>query len=182
MDQSKITVRYAKAFFTLAKEKNQLDSLKKDIELIFSLCQESDDFRHLLQSPVVKTSQKLTFMQAVFTKKIDLLTLKFLELITSNKREIHLPGICRNVLNLYRQDQGIKSAIVTTATELNATIFAQVKELLEVELKSPIELSKQVNPDLIGGFIIRIDDQQVDTSIATQLRKVRAKLLQSEVK
>lgn len=182
MDQSKITVRYAKAFFSLAKEKNKLDALKKDIELVFTLCQESVDFRLLLESPVVKTSRKIKFIQSVFSKKTNELSLSFLELITTNKREAHLPGICRNFLSLYRQEQGVKSAMLTTAVEIDPAIIGKIKANLEKELKVQIEMSKQVDDKLIGGFVLRIEDQQLDASIASQLRKVKEKLLQTENK
>jgi len=182
MDQSKITVRYAKAFFSLAKEKNKLDALKKDIELISGLCKDSAEFRLLLESPVVKTSQKIKLIKAIFAKSIDALTLKFLELITTNKRESHIAGICRNFLGLYRQEQGVKSALLTTAVELDPAIIAKIKSKLETELKVQIELSKQVDENLIGGFVLRIEDQQLDASIASQLRRVKEKLLQSEIK
>jgi len=182
MDQSLITVRYSKAFFSLAKEKNQLEPLKKDIEAIFTLCNESADFRLLLESPVVKTSQKKKLIRAIFDQKINPLTLNFLELIAENKREVHLPGICRNILSFYRQDQGVKSAIVTTATSMSSSIIAEIKSELEKQLNAQIELSQKVDENIIGGFVLRIDDQQVDASIAHQLRKVKETLLQSEIK
>ena len=182
MDQSKITVRYAKAFFSLAREKNQLDSLKKDIELIFSLCNESSDFRLLLDSPVVKTSQKIKLIRSIFGKHIQPLSLKFLELIINNKRESHLPGICRNILSLYRQDQGVKTAVLTTAVEMGQPIISHIQTTLEKEFNAHVELSKLVDPKLIGGFVLRVDDRQLDASIASQLRKMKEKLLQSEIK
>ena len=182
MDQSKVTVRYAKAFFSLAKEKNKLDTLKKDVELTFGLCKDSAEFRLLLESPVVKTSQKIKLIKAIFAKSVDAMTLNFLELVTTNKRESQLAGICRNFLSLYREEQGVKSAILTTAVELDPAIIKKIQEKLATELKARIELSKQVDEKLIGGFILRVDDQQLDASIASQLRKVKEKLLQSEIK
>jgi len=182
MDQSKITVRYAKAFFSLAKEKKKLEVLKKDIELIFKLCQDSTDFRLLLESPVVKTSQKIKLIQSIFAKKINELTLSFLDLIINNKRESHLPGICRNILSFYRQDQGVKSAVLTTAVEVNPALVAQINAKLEKEFQARIELSQQVDEKLIGGFVLRVDDQRLDASIASQLRRMKEKLLQSENK
>lgn len=182
MDQSKVTVRYSKAFFSLAKEKKQLDTLRKDIELIYTLCNESADFRLLLESPIVKTSQKIKLLKSIFDKKINPLTLNFLDLITNNKREAHLAGICRNLLNLYRQEQGVKSAVITTATELNPAIIADIQKQLEKQLNAQIELTRKIDPALIGGFVLRIEDQQVDASIASQLKKVKEKLLQSEIK
>ena len=75
MDQSAITVRYAKAFFSTAKEKNLLDTLKKDIQLVLEICENSADFILLLESPVVKTSKKVELIRSIFSKKIYLLLL-----------------------------------------------------------------------------------------------------------
>ncbi len=182
MDQSKITVRYAKAFFSLGKEKGQLEELRKDIELIYTICTESADFKLLLESPVVKTSQKLKLMSSIFEGKIQELSLNFLQLITENRREIHLAGICRNILSLYKLDQDVRTVVMTSAVSLSPGIIDQIKSQLQEEFKATIELSEQVDPSLIGGFILRVDDKQVDASIATQLKKVKDNLLQSEIK
>ncbi|PTN10516.1 ATP synthase F1 subunit delta [Mangrovibacterium marinum] len=182
MNQSKVTVRYSKAFFNLAKEKKQLDTLRKDIELIYTLCNESADFRILLESPIVKTSQKTKLLKAIFEKKIAPLSLNFLELVTTNKREAQLAGICRNLLTLYRQEQGVKTALLTTAVDLDPALIADIQKKLEAQFQAQIELSQKVDPALVGGFILRVEDQQVDASIARQLQKVRETLLQSEIK
>lgn len=181
MNQSKITVRYAKAFFDQAKEKNRLDRLKADIDLIGQVAKESTDFRLLLESPVVKTSQKIRLLNAIFEGKIDELTLRFLKIVTENKREAYLPDICRNFAALYRQEQGVRSVAITSAFPLGPTLAAQIKKQLEKEFQTQVELTERVNEDLIGGFILRIDDRQVDASVATKLRKVREKLLQTEI-
>ena len=181
MDQSKITVRYAKAFFSIAKEKQQLDVLRSDIQLLAQLVKDSADFLLLLESPVIKTSQKKKSIQSIFEGKVNELSLNFLMLITENKREVHIPGICRNFLELYRQDQGVKSAIITSAIPLNQDILTQVKSQLETAFKAKVELKEQVKDQLIGGFVLRVDDQQLDASIATQLRKVKEQLLQTEI-
>ncbi len=181
MNESKITVRYAKAFFSLAKEKQMLDVLRKDIELIAQLASESADFVFLLESPVIKIAQKIKLIQSIFQGKIDQLSFDFLSLIAQNKREVHIPGICRNFLSLYRQDQGVKSAVITSAIPLNKAILAQVKTQLEASFKSTVELDEKVKEELIGGFVLRVDDRQVDASVATQLREVKEKLLQTEI-
>ena len=177
MDQSKITIRYAKAFFTLAKERNQLDNLKQDVELISNLCTDSADFKLLLESPVVKTSQKIKLMEAIFKGKVHEISLGFLSMLTENKREVYLPSVCRNVLALFQQDQGIKNVVITSAVALDPEIIRQIKLQLESGLNARIELREQINPELIGGFILRIDDRQVDASMASQLRKIKEELL-----
>ena len=182
MDQSAITVRYAKAFFTLAKEKKLIDSLKTDIGLVAKICKESTDFILLLESPIVKTSKKMALIKSIFSEKINALTLDFLLLTTKNKREVHIPAICRNFLALARANQNIKSAVLTTATEINAETIKKIETLVGKELNAKIELSGNVNPEILGGMVLRLDDKQYDASVATQLKKIKQKLLETELK
>lgn len=181
MSISAIRVRYAKAFFTLAKEKNKLEQLKTDIQNIFEICNKSTDFIQLLESPVVASSKKAELISRIFKGQTDPITLKFLLLITNNKREVHIPGICRNFLDLTRKDQNIKSAVMVTATEINSKTVEKIKVLIEKELTATIELSCQVEPEIIGGLILRIDDKQYDASVNTQLKKIKQTLLESEI-
>lgn len=182
MDQSTINVRYSKAFFETAKEKKLMDTFKDDIELVSSVCKSSKDFNLLLESPVVKSSKKKELVKAIFSGKVHELTLNFLQLIIENKRENHIPGICLTFLDMVRTNQNIKSAVITTATEIEPAILEKVRLLLEKELDARIELSSTVKPDIIGGIVLRIDDKQYDASIASQLRKIKQKLLESELR
>lgn len=181
MDHSAITVRYARAFFSTAKEKKMLTTLKTDIQLVFDVCNISSDFILLLESPIVKTSKKATLISEIFKGKIDELSLRFLLLVTNNKREVHIPGICRNFLELTRKDQNIKSALLTTATEVDTETTNKIEKLLGKELNATVELSTNINPEIIGGMVLRLDDNQYDASIATQLKKIKQKLLESEL-
>jgi F-type H+-transporting ATPase subunit delta len=179
MDQSAINVRYAKAFFSVAKEKNQLNTLKRDIELVLELCSASADFIHLLESPIVNTSKKSVIIQSIVQDKIDAITLDFLMLILQKKREVYIPGICRNFIDLSRKEQNIKPAQITTATAINEETLTKVKELLAKELNANIELTARINPDILGGLVLRLDDKQYDASVATQLKKVKQSLLKT---
>nr|WP_319998291.1 ATP synthase F1 subunit delta [uncultured Draconibacterium sp.] len=181
MNQSAISVRYAKAFFSTAKEKKLLDKLKADIQLVMDICKSSQDFILLLESPIVKSSKKAALVKSIFEGKIEEISLNFLLLIVQNKREVHIPGICRNFLDLTRKDLNIKSAVLTTASEVNSSSLKKVEELLEKELNATIELSAQVNPEILGGLVLRMDDKQYDASVATQLRKVKQTLLETEL-
>ena len=181
MDQSAITVRYAKAFFSITKEKDMLDILKTDIELVLDVCNNSADFILLLESPIVKTSKKAELISTIFKGKVHELSMKFLLLITSNKREVHIPGICRNFLGLTRKDQNIKSAVLTTATEMNKNTIDKIELLMAKELGAKVELTSKVNSDIIGGLVLRIDDKQYDASVATQLKKIKQQLLEAEL-
>lgn len=181
MDQSTITVRYAKAFFSLAKEKNLLDTLKADMELVLDVCKNSPDFILLLESPVVKISKKSKLINSIFTSKVNKFTMNFLLLIAQNNREEHIPGICRNFLDLTRKDQNIKSAVLTSASEIDPETIKKIEALIGKELNASIELSTQIKPDILGGLVLRLDDKQYDASVATQLKKIKQNLLETEL-
>lgn len=182
MDISAIRVRYAKAFFSLAKEKKMVEALRTDIEKVFDVCKKSSDFILLLESPVISTLKKTELIAKIFKSEVNPITLNFLLLITNNKREVYIPGICRNFLDLIRKDQNIKSAVLVTASEINKSTIGKIKELIEKELDAKLELECQIEPEIIGGVILRIDDKQYDASVTTQLKKIRKNLLESEIK
>ena len=182
MSISAIRVRYAKAFFLLAKENKMLGTLKTDIQKVFDVCTQSSDFINLLESPVVKTSKKTELITKIFKSEINTLTLNFLLLITNNKRESYIPGICRNFLELTRKDQNIKSAVIVTASEIDIKTINKIKALLEKEFNATVELNCNVEPEIIGGLILRVDDKRYDSSVATQLKKIKQLFLETEIK
>jgi len=148
MDESTITVRYAKAIFSLAKEKNQLLPLKEDMNLILRVCNQSEDFILLLKSPVVKTSEKAHIIRLIFQEKISSLSLRFLEMVIQKNREVFIPSMCRNVLTLIRKENNIKIAVITTAQAMDDKLLEKAEKILEKGMGSKIELSAKVNPKL----------------------------------
>lgn len=182
MDISAIRVRYAKAFFLLAQEKNRLETLKTDIEKVLDTYTHSVEFVHLLESPVISTSKKAELLTQIFKSEVNSVTLNFLLLTLQNNREEYIPGICRNFLELIRKDQNIKLATLITATDIETKTIGKIKSLLEKELKATVELTSQIDPEIIGGLILRIDDKQYDASITTQLKKIKQELLETELR
>jgi len=136
----------------------------------------------MLESPVVKTSNKVKVIRSIFEGQVNEQSIKFLVLIAENKRERNIPGIFRNLEDLYRKEEGIKTAVLTSAQQLDESILVRVKEILESEFQAKIELSTQTDSEIIGGFVLRVDDNQYDASISTQLQKVRDQLLHTELK
>jgi F-type H+-transporting ATPase subunit delta len=181
MNESAITVRYAKAFFAVALEQDIISELKDDMELVMNLCWESDEFLVLLKSPVIKISEKIRLFNIIFKERVNELTLNFLLLILQNKREIFLPDISRNILTLIREEKGIKSVVLTTAAPVDDVVTKKILVILENELKGKVELSSRIKPDIIGGIILRVDDRQYDASVVTQLKKIKQELLTAQL-
>ena len=177
MYQSQINVRYAKSLFLLAEEKNMLDEIKQDIELILQWYEENEDIKILLEHPVVKVSKKNEILNDIFKDKIDAYSLSFLQLIVKNKRENHLKSICKNFIEIYRKHKGIKTAVLTTAFELTKTHQTNIKKIIEKTFNSIIELNTKVDEALIGGMIIQVDDKQLDLSVVGQIQQLRNQFL-----
>lgn len=180
MNQSKIAVRYAKAFFQIAQEKNMLDKLRSDMDLLTGMCLQHD-FILLLESPVIKTSRKKEIFNDLLVKKVDALTLNFLIMIADNKREIYIPGICRNFIDFDRSLKGVKAAKITTVQKLDKKLEEKIKTTIKELFKTDVELTTEENEELIGGFILRVGDQQIDASVANKLRKIEREFLNTTI-
>lgn len=181
MGQSRIPVRYAKAFFSLAVEKNMLDIFRKDMQIV-KLCCETHDFKALLESPVISTSKKETLFKEIFKSVVHESTMLYLNLILKNKREVYLPDIARYFDDLYRKNKGIKTVTFTSSVVIDASVREHLLASVKKYYSSELELNEVVNKDIIGGFIIKIDDQQYDASIASKLKKMQRSLIDSKIK
>jgi F-type H+-transporting ATPase subunit delta len=181
MDESAISVRYAKAVFNLGKEQDVLSLLKNDMELLSAACKQSAEFNQLLDSPVIPASQKISLFRKIFSQSVTEITMNLLELLSKNKREIFLESICRNVLALIRKEKNIKTAVLTTARKLDQENLQRIIKILEKELGASVELTEKVNQKIIGGLILSIDDKQYDASVSTQMKKIRQKLIQTSL-
>lgn len=177
MNQSKITVRYARALFLLAKEKNMLDIVKEDMKLIFNVFQTINDFALLLESPIITISKKQNIIREIFKAKIHEISLSFLDLITKNKREIYIKDIARNFLNLVKKHKGIKTTVFTSAVSIDQSLRKHIIEQVKKSFNTEVELIENTDEKLIGGFILRVDDQQFDASISTKLKKIKHDLI-----
>jgi F-type H+-transporting ATPase subunit delta len=157
-------------------------ALQEDVATVAAVCSSSSDFLRLIDSPVISTSGKIKAMKSIFQGKVNDLTLNFLVLITQNRREKQIPSIFRDLGDMYRKSLGISTALLTTARELDASLVEQIRKELESVSGTKVELSQQIDPQLIGGFVLRMDDLQYDASVSTQLKKIKESLLHTELK
>lgn len=180
MNESKISVRYAKALFSAGKEDGTLDVLKNDIEQLYQGIQEIPELQQIIESPVIKASQKIRLFNEAFKEVFSPLTFTFIRLVIENHREEYLAGISRYFLSLLRAEQNIQSAEFITASEINAKIRDSVIGLISKKFRTRVDLHEQTDTRIIGGFILRVGDEQIDASIASKLSRIRKELTQSQ--
>jgi len=181
MNQSQIAIRYAKALFFLAKEKNKLDSIKKDILLINETLNSSTELEKILEHPVIKPSQKIKVLKSIFKDEIDTISLSFLEIIVQNNREIYIKRILRNFIDFYKKNQEIQSVLLTTAYKLDKEETEHLTNAIEKKLKSKIELNVKVDQSIVGGIILQINDKELDMSVLRQLIRFKTSLLEYDL-
>ncbi|MEN8201523.1 MAG: ATP synthase F1 subunit delta [Bacteroidota bacterium] len=180
MNESQISVRYAKALFQSAAEKQILDQVYSDMELLAETCK-LNDFKYMLELPSLQASQKYKLVRTIFDKRMSEISLSMIKLIIKNRREIYLPGIARNFRDLYRREKGIRSAELLSAVPVDDAAVKSIRELIRKTYDADVDLSTSVDEDVIGGFVLTIEDMQYDASVASNLRKMKKQLLQTSI-
>ena len=174
MSVSNIERRYAKSLMELAIEQNILDKVFDDVSY-FSEVVKVKDFELLLKSPIIKPDKKGQIFNTLFDGKIDGLTKSFLGLMLKKGREPLLGGVAEAFLAQYKEMKKISDVTLTTAAPLSDTRLAEIKAKLIAsdQTHNKIDLKVEVNEDLIGGFILQIEDKIYDASVANRLNKIR---------
>ena len=143
------------------------------MNLMASTIESSHDLGILLASPVVRPELKQSIMAKIFGSQFSELTTKFVNLIIDKGRGSQLRYIAINFVAQYKKAKGINTATVRTASKLLPDAFAKIEALVKEQTGGTIELKEVVDPELIGGFVLRIGDQQLDTSILSELNDLR---------
>ncbi len=177
MSVTRVAYRYAQALLDLSTEQNVVDKVNADMVQLSDVCKESKDFTNLLNSPIVESKKKSDIFTALFESKMEKMSLEFLNLIVKNSREDILPQIADGFVSLYKKKNNILDVTVISATTLDKATKDQIVNKIKASFNGTIELIEKVDPSLIGGFIVRIDDKQIDASIASQLSNLKNILL-----
>lgn len=173
MAESRVSHRYAKSLIDLALEKGQLEQVSEDMRLVLETIRANHELSVVLRSPVIKTDKKQIIMKALFGGKIGVITTEFIDIITRKRREGELEGIADAFVAQYRKHKQILTAVITTAQGLDEKLRAQVLEIVKKSAAgNSVELIEKTNKELLGGFIIRIGDKQVDASVIRQIRNL----------
>ena len=173
MREYRLAGRYAKALFDLAIEMKVLEKVYADAELIIDVCEKNKDFVLMLRSPIIKDVKKLAILKDIFEKNLNALTYKFLVLITRNKRESIIKEIAERFVDLYKEFKNILPVNLTASVILDEETKGKIMELLEKHSGSSIELTEQVDEELIGGFMLEFDNKQFDASVLRQIKNLQ---------
>ncbi len=173
MEGTRAASRYAKAFVDLTMAQGVFEEAFKDMKFILDVCHSNHEFAVFLKSPVIKTDKKQTVLKQIFSGKLNKETDAYIHLITAKKREIYLAEIASEFINQYKEKKKILTAVITTASGIDDIIRSKVMAMVKGDSTSEVVLQEKINKDIIGGFIIRVGDNQVDASLSRKLNSLR---------
>ncbi len=176
MSVGQVAVRYAKALFQSSRDQNVLDAVREDMEFLLEAVEQVHGILQLLESPIVDSARKSTVLIEVFKSHMSPLGLDFLRLVTAKKREEYLPGMAHYFIQLYKKEKGIMVATISSAVDLDKKNSDEIRQMVKTAFKSEIELNKEVKEDLIGGFVLRVEDKQLDASVKGKLAHIKKEL------
>lgn len=172
MAGARAALRYAKAVLSLASDKNIAEAVNNDMKLIAKTIAGNKDLNNMLQSPVVKSSNKKVALLKVF-KDSNAMTTTMIDTLITNRRLALLNDVAASYNRLYDELKGVQIAQVTTAIpltdDLKVKVLAKAKELTGKD----VEVENIVDENILGGFILRVGDKQYNASIANKLNKLK---------
>jgi F-type H+-transporting ATPase subunit delta len=174
---TEIAEPYAQALMSIAQSENLTDRIGEDISALLNLLKESDDLRTCLSSPLFEPEVKKAIIKQIAGDQLHPYTLNFLLLLADKGRILFLKEIGEQFRTLLRQLSQTVLAEVTSAIELtDAQKETNRQKVASLTQARQVELETQVDPDIIGGVIIRVGSQVFDASLRGQLRRISTKL------
>lgn len=167
--------RYAKALLDLSLEKGVVENVQADAKLMLGALEENELVR-LLESPIVKVDKKIAVFTELFSSKINALTMGFIAMLATKRRENRLGDILKEFNTLYNTHKNIQKAVVISASGLDEGLRKQVYDLIKNSVKSEVELEEKIDKNLIGGFVLKMGNDQYDTSVLKTLRNLKTQL------
>jgi F-type H+-transporting ATPase subunit delta len=178
MQNPRLAARYAKSLLDLAIEQNSLESTLQDVQGMRDTMRDSKEFVSILRSPVIKADKKNAIIEAVIGNRMNPLSKAFVKLLVAKGRESDLPEIANTFIEQYKTLKKIRTVKLITASAVDASVTETIRQ--KVAASQPdqsIEMTTEVNPALIGGFILQFDNKVVDASVRRDLNDIKKQFL-----
>jgi len=179
MKNPKLASRYAGALYNFATENENIENVYHDILHIQELVSGHKELKTILESPVVHQDQKQNIVKKIFQDHLCETSYRFFSLVVKKRREPQLLLICNQFVKIYYKNHHIKEAHITSAAPLSEKMVQYIKDYLEKDTPFSFIIYPAVDPKLIGGLIVKIDDFNFDASIQKKINKLKAEFSQN---
>lgn len=174
---AEVLERYAQALLSLAQSSNLVDPISQDVRSLIELLNSSQELKEFLANPLIKPDAKKAALEQILGNQVQPFTKNFLMLLVDRNRIAFLEGICGKYQELLRKLNQTVLAEVTSVRELTddqkRTLCDRVKTMTGA---NDVELRTKLDPDLIGGVVIKVGSQVIDASLRGQIRRISLRL------
>ena len=176
---SKAGARYAKSLIDLSTEQNAVEEIKNDMVFFEKVVNDNSELEAILKNPIVPIDKKQGILQGIFGDRVHVVTKSFFNLVVKKGRSSILFDTAKQFIQQYNVIKGIVTAEVSTASALTEANKAEIVALVKKEIgANEVLVVEKINPDLIGGFILKVGDKQFDASISSGLKKLKKEFAQ----
>lgn len=172
-----VSVRYAKALYELALDNKQIEETRKDMLLLSETCRTNKNFVNFIKSPIIQGKKKKEILNNIFAGNLNNSTLLFLSLLAIKGRESYIPDIAKQFIDIYNFRNRILPVQIKTAQPLSSDHLNSIIKKIEAEINFKLDVSVEVDPDLIGGFSIQYNDLLYDASVLKQLSRLKNQII-----
>lgn len=176
MKGSKVAARYAQALLEITEEQQKTDAALSNMRDLSATAGDNREFELFLKNPIIKSDKKIAILEKVFTH-FDEVSLSFIRLITKNGREALLPAIAHEFDARVKSVRGIVPITLTSAVALDTSVKDSIVKKLSAQVEGKLEIEEKLDDKLIGGFMVRMGDVQIDASILRQFKEMRKNLM-----
>jgi F-type H+-transporting ATPase subunit delta len=180
MARARVAARYAKALLSLAQERKDMDVVGRDLDLLSALFRDSRDLVLLLQSPIIKSDKKQAVLDAVLQDHLGELVSSYLRILVNKGREGLVVDMVTEGQSQLRALRNIQSVSVTTAFPLTDSLRDQIMAQVAKVHKGDVDLTETVDPEILGGYMLKMGDQMIDASVKRHLRTLGRELTEHD--
>jgi F-type H+-transporting ATPase subunit delta len=170
--------RYATALFASAQKQGKLDAIERDMTSLLEMMQQTPALRQMWESPQVPTGRKRELLKTLFENTFDPLTLSFLRLLVDKRREDILEAVDYDLRQQADASRHVVRAEATFAVPPTHDEQENLIKSLEHRTGERVLMTVEVNPGILGGVIVRMQDTIIDGSVRGSLERMREQLLQ----
>jgi F-type H+-transporting ATPase subunit delta len=177
MREATIARNYAEALLALARKSDDLAGWGRMIDDVANAIERDERLKHFLEAPQISAEQKNSVLSKAFEDRAPRLFLRFLQQLVKNRRQMLIPQIANEYRDLVDEAEGRLHAEVTVARDPDDEERAAIARQLTHALGRPVVPQVRVNPNIVGGIIVRVGDRIMDGSIRRRLGVLRARML-----
>ena len=172
MDIGVISVRYACALLKSATEKKVGDLVYKDMLTLSESYVRVPQLRFTIDNPMLSKDKKKLLILTACGAEQQALTERFIDIVLSEDRESILQFMANSYITLYRQKKNVIRGRLITATAVSQATEQKMRQMVESRTNGTVEFESEVDPDIIGGFILEYDTFRMDSSVKTKLKSI----------